>query len=242
MSKSLQGRATLVACQRFQSFDPASCRQKQEGLIPPNAAFDVFSGMVPKTVDDEDIFPSKDDITIRFGSQSYPECAIFLGDGISLVTGSVDGFIEVWDILTGKLKLDLPYQASEKFMMHEAPVLALSASSDDEILASGCKDGEIKIWRISNGHCIRKFSAHSQGITSLMFSAEKSRVLSSSLDNTVRIHGIKSGKMLKELRGHESFVNSAVFNKEGNAVLSASSDCTIRVWSISSAECTTVFR
>lgn len=218
-------------------------RQRQEGLIPPNTSFDIFSGKVPTSKDDDDVFPSQQDITIKFGAKSYPECALFLPDGTGFVTGSADGFIEVWDVWTGSLKSDLSYQASEKFMTHESSVLSIAISHDGQLLASGSKDGEIKIWKLQNGQCLRKFeAAHMEGVTSLMFSREKNKILSSSFDGTIRMHGIKSGKLLKEFRGHESFVHSAVFSPDEQSILSTSADSSVCLWNVSSSDCQSRFR
>ena len=48
-----------------------------------------------------------------------------------------DGFIELWDCDTCKLRKDLDYQMKDELMMHEEAVLCSAFSRDAEYLATG---------------------------------------------------------------------------------------------------------
>ena len=176
--------------------------QQAQGTLPKDGSFDLFRGGRRKgRKDNEEKIPQKQFGIIRFSTESHPETLIFSPDGTCLVTGSVDGFIEVWDIEHCRLKKDLDYQAKEELMMHDHPVLCATFSRDGELLATGSQDGKIKIWKLTSGVCLRKFSkAHSVGITSLCFTKDSTQILSGSFDHLARIHGLKSGKTLKEFR------------------------------------------
>lgn len=105
-------------------------------------------------------------------------------------------------------------------MMMEEAVLHLAFSRDAEMLASGSEGGQIKVWKISTGQCLRKFEkAHAKGITCLQFSKDNAMVLSASFDGTVRLSGLKSGKTLKEFRGHSSYVNCALFSIDSHSII-----------------------
>ena len=141
-------------------------------MLPKGDAFDLFSGgrrTLKKEIEEK--IPRKQAGLIRFSSESHPETTIFSPDGQSLVTGSVDGFIELWDCDTCKLRKDLDYQMKDELMMHEEAVLCSSFSRDAEYLATGSQGGKLKVWKVSTGVCVRRFNqAHVQVQCSILVS------------------------------------------------------------------------
>ncbi|KAI9484857.1 WD40-repeat-containing domain protein [Zychaea mexicana] len=213
--------------------------QQHQGILAPDNAYDLFRGVVPEQKAEDDSVANQLYSTIKFpGKKAYAETAVFAPNGQYLATGTIDGFIEIWNYATGKLRKDLKYQAEDRLMAMDNSVICLNFSRDSQLLVSGSNDGKIAVWKVQTGTCQRRLSpAHSQGVTSVCFNKDGSQVLSGSYDQTVKIHGLRSGKTLKEFRGHSSFVNSVLFSSDNSRVLSASSDGTVKVWDAKTTSC-----
>jgi WD40 repeat-containing protein SMU1 len=187
--------------------------------------------------------------TISFGKSATCEAAVFLPDGSGLVTGSSDGLIEVWDPHQkyAKLRMDLIYQQNDELMGHDdSSIASMAVSNDGMLLATGDSKGDVRVWKIETGSCLRSISAHpGQAISDLCFSPDGSQILTASQDGTCREFSLRTSRMLKEFRGHNSYVNSCQYDllgDEGLRVVTSSADGTARKWDGKSAECISVLR
>jgi len=113
---------------------------------------------------------------------------------------------------------------------HSLPALALDASDDDTILASGGADKTIKIWGLDFGDTHKTLYGHTDSITDLRFVRRTHNFFTSSKDGSVRFWDGDRFEQILSLNGHTAELNCLAVSRTGAFVLSGGMDRQVRVW------------
>ncbi|KAI0156350.1 WD domain-containing protein [Xylariaceae sp. FL1272] len=154
----------------------------------------------------------------------------------SLVTGSEDSSIKIWDWELGELERTIKG--------HTKPVLDVDFGGPrgGTLLASCSSDLTIKLWDPSNNYAnIRTLPGHDHSVSAVRFipsgaagaPTSSNLLVSASRDKTLRIWDVTTGYCIRTLRGHADWVRTVDPSMDGRFLLSAGTDQTARLWDIS---------
>ncbi|MDY7009048.1 MAG: serine/threonine-protein kinase [Cyanobacteriota bacterium] len=161
--------------------------------------------------------------------------------GFTLVTGSDDKIIRLWNLKTGQLL--------HKFLGHTAEVYAIAITADGRRIFSGGDDRTILAWNLQKKTIADRFYSHSGSpyshgggaILSVAISPDNETVISGSADHTIKLWNQRNGELLCKLHEHLDkvfCVTYAKINHTGTAknypqnqiFASSSADSSIKIW------------
>ncbi|MGE5194014.1 MAG: protein kinase domain-containing protein, partial [Deltaproteobacteria bacterium] len=158
----------------------------------------------------------------RVGSVSSAE---FSPDGTMLAAGLQFQWVAVWDVATGKVKLQ--FSPKKPAMMS---FISLAFSPDNKALAVGTDVGAVTLWEVETGMQLASFKGHTFHVYSLAFSPDGKTLATAGVDKTVRLWDVRTGQERCTLTGHSSYFGKVLFSPDGNTLATASSDGTVKLW------------
>jgi WD40 repeat protein len=151
----------------------------------------------------------------------------FLPDGKTLVGGTEERVIRVWDPRTGEAKRELAG--------HEDAVAAVAISPDGQTLVCGGCDRSVRVWNAETGEQSRSPASYSDPVSSLAY-APDGKTLATASGRDVVVSDASTGAPLRTLSGHQQRVTGVAFPRDGKIIASASDDGTVRIWSASTGK------
>ncbi|BAU12477.1 serine/threonine protein kinase with WD40 repeats [Leptolyngbya sp. NIES-3755] len=144
-------------------------------------------------------------------------------DRKTLVSGSLDDRILIWDLNTGDRLGTLTG--------HTKSINSLAFSPEGGRLASCSDDDSIKIWRFPNGDLMRSLSGHLRDVNSVGFSPDGQFLVSGSEDRTICVWRSTTGELLQKFIT-PGMVRSIAISPNGQIVASGGLDHQITLWNL----------
>lgn len=143
-------------------------------------------------------------------------------DGKTLVTGSKDKTVRVWEVASGK--------QTWSFQGHVGWVTAVAIRPDGKQLASGGEDGSVRLWPLAEADEHRAVTDAAAPLWTAAFSPDGKLIAAGGADKTVRVADA-NGKNGKTLGTHARAVTAVAFYGPGK-VASAGGDKLVKLWDI----------
>lgn len=145
------------------------------------------------------------------GHQNWVLCISWSPDSNYLVSGCKSGIICSWNAKTGE-------KYGPVMKGHKQWVTALCwepyhLNTSCRRFASSGKDGDIRIWDVLLGQCLRILTSHTRSITALKWGGS-GLLYSGSQDRTVKVWRAEDGVMCRTLEGHAHWVNTITLNTD----------------------------
>jgi serine/threonine protein kinase/uncharacterized protein YjiK len=144
----------------------------------------------------------------------------FSPDGRTIVSGSRDQTVKVWDARTGALLQNFSGDLSQ--------ITSVDLSPDGGEIAAGSFYWRVLEWNLETGELFLPLE-HQGTVWSVAFSPDERTIASGSGDRSVRVWDRQTGYILYDFIDHTDIVYSVAFNTEGTKLVSGSKDTTIKI-------------
>ncbi|KAH7349299.1 hypothetical protein B0T11DRAFT_288935 [Plectosphaerella cucumerina] len=121
---------------------------------------------------------------------------------------------------------------------HTGPVSCVAFSRNSKLLASGARDGTIRIWETSTDDCKTVlYDGEINGVRSLDFSHD-SKILAATSSSSILLWNIRTGQCTSRIEHNKlDYIRTIRLSLDSKMLLSGSDDGNVRLWDTRSGTC-----
>ena len=161
-------------------------------------------------------------------------CADISPDGRFLVTGTEEGEVAVWSILSGEQR-DVLRRGIDA-------ITSVACSFDGDFVAMSTRGASVEVLDMKTGRCLYRVDAEDGTFIFLAWMPTSGRLLTSDDGYALQMITWQSASHAVRFDGHGGHVTAARATADEGYLVSASLDASVRVWSVSTAQCLRVLR
>ena len=179
------------------------------------------------------------DATIRLWryqpeQEEYSECEVsplkghnysvyslrFSQDGAWLVSGSLDGCVNVWDVNTGQVLHSY---------RHNIAFRSVVISQDKRLVAGGSDDDQVHVWNISS-NTTTELRSHENTVFAVSFSPDSSLLVSGCSGGSVVLWTLTTMKALDNVPDAHDLGVTGSFFRTDEEIFTAGNDAQVKIW------------
>ena len=148
-------------------------------------------------------------------------------DGSTLITFGSQNVIKLWDVSTGKPKIDLAGLESR------LTALAFSPDGRHVVTGGGGGGGSLRVWEVARGKqvaCLR--DPQMWDVNCVHFSPDGKRILSADTGGVARLWDWSSGRQMGAFSGHKGWLHAVAFSSDGKQFATGDEAGVVRVWDL----------
>lgn len=170
---------------------------------------------------------------------------VLFQDDDTLFSSSADGTVRRWELQLNPKPQNNPKsnpQNNPKNADKNKPtnrtinvgtsVYDIAFSSDNKLVATANKDGEIVIWNLETGKAVQRLGDKNSPLRCIDISPNNKWIATGTEDGVIRLWSMQTEENYV-LRGHTRTVHTIRFSPDGKTIASGSEDGTIRLWDVS---------
>jgi WD40 repeat protein len=164
----------------------------------------------------------------------------FAPGGRTLVSGSTDKSLKIWDASSGQILKTLTGDSDT--------ISSVAYLPNGKRIISGSFDRSVVIWDADTGEAIRTLRSEQTyswevppAVWAVTVSPDGTRIASGGADANIKVWSAATGELLRVLHAHNDAVTSIAYFPDGKLAVSGSKDGTVKIWNANSWQTLQVF-